>query len=220
MSAAVVPVVARGPSEGDGMSPCLYGCSNSGHTYKVRLFLLLAGIEHEYRFVSLKPAKPDRLPDFVGASAYGEVPVLRHAGRHWCQSNAILIELARHHRCFAGGDGEWPRLLEWLFWEADRVGASVSNLRFARKYAPRPQPVMDYLESLARNDLAVLEQALDEHAFLLPCGFSIADISCAGYLYWLSDIGVSDEEYPAIRRWLSAISRLPRWAHPYQVLGP
>lgn len=174
----------------------LYVCSNSGHTYKVRRFLLLADIGHEYHFVGLKPAKPDRSPEFVAACRYGHAPVMLEVGRSGDPSNAILIGLARRRRRFACADGKWPRLLEWSFRETVWVGTSASNLRFAHGYDAQPEPMTDYPETLVRGNLAV-EQVLDEREFRLPPGFGIADTSSAGDLYRLSDISVSGNGYPA-----------------------
>lgn len=204
----------------------LYGCTNSGHTYKIRLLLYLAQIPHQYHWVSLNPPKPERDPAFAAISKFGEVPVLQHGDQVLCQSNAILMHLAQHYQCFCGTPAEWPAIVEWLFWEADRIGASLSNLRFAHKYAPRPRQVMDYLTELTRNDLDILEQALKQAQeqnrsktpFLLPSGPTIADISCAGYLYWLHEAHLSITDYPNIQRWLNALKALPHWGDPDKIL--
>jgi glutathione S-transferase len=109
----------------------LYGSTGSGHSYKVRSFLLLAGLQHEYRWIDLRQPRLQRPAGFVAASKFGEVPVLVDEGRALCQSNAILIYLAQKVRRFAGHASEWQAVLEWLSWEANRIGFSVPNLRFA-----------------------------------------------------------------------------------------
>ena len=90
----------------------LYGNVASGHSYKIRLFLLLAGIEHEYREVDLDVPHRQRAADFVAASRFGEVPVVVIDGEAVCQSNAILITLAERYSHFRGTDAEWPTVLE------------------------------------------------------------------------------------------------------------
>lgn len=45
--------------------PMLFGSLQSGHSYKVRLALLLLGIEHGYRAIDLSPPRADRDPDAV-----------------------------------------------------------------------------------------------------------------------------------------------------------
>jgi glutathione S-transferase len=198
----------------------LYGSTDSGHSYKVRSFLLLAGLEHEYRWIDLTTPRPKRPAEFVAASKFGEVPVLVDEGRALCQSNAILIHLAQTTRLLAGHASEWQAVLEWLSWETNRIGFSVPNLRFALLWARQPPEVIAYLRRRAEADLETLEAFLSSSEFLLPSGPTVADISCSAYLFWLSQTGLSDAEYPNLRRWLSALSSQPRWRHPDEALKP
>lgn len=41
----------------------LYGSTDSGHSYKVRSFLLLCDLAHEYRWVDLDKPRPERLAE-------------------------------------------------------------------------------------------------------------------------------------------------------------
>ena len=47
----------------------LYGSTDSGHSYKVRWFLLLADLAHEYRWIDLNRPRAERAQDFVTASS-------------------------------------------------------------------------------------------------------------------------------------------------------
>lgn len=196
----------------------LYGSTDSGHSFKVRSFLLLAGIAHEYRWIDLAMPRAQRPAPFVAASKFGEVPVLVDEGRAMCQSNAILIQLAQKTGRFAGLPSEWPSVLEWLSWETNRIGFSVPNLRFALLWAPQPPEVLAYLRARALADLATLDALLADSEFLLQSGPSVADLSCSAYLFWLAQTGISDETYPHLRRWLSALRALPGWRHPDDAL--
>ena len=73
----------------------LYGHPASGHSYKVALFLALARIDCRYRPVDIFAPIEKREPSFRKASRFGEVPVLVADGRSICQSNAILLWLAK-----------------------------------------------------------------------------------------------------------------------------
>lgn len=198
----------------------LFGSTDSGHSYKVRSFLLLNGIAHDYQWVDLALAPTQRHADFAAASRYGEVPALLDDGQALCQSNAILIHLAQRHNALRGAPGEWQRVLEWLSWEANRIGFSVPNLRYKLLWAaPAPAPaVLDYLNARALADLATLEQTLAGSAFLLASGPSIADISCSAYLFWLHQIGIAEDDYPHVARWLARLRALPGWVHPDQAM--
>jgi glutathione S-transferase len=196
----------------------LYGSTHSGHSYKVRSLLLLAGVAHEYRWIDIGLPRAERPAAFVAASKFGEVPVLVDDGRPLCQSNAILIHLARDRGLFCGQPEEWQSILEWLSWETNRIGFSVPNLRFALLWQRQPPDVLAYLESRAVADLQVLDKVLSETEYLLPSGPTIADISCSAYLFWLSQAGLSDEDHPNVRRWLLSLRNLPGWMHPDEAL--
>ncbi len=196
----------------------LYGSTDSGHSFKIRSFLLLTGIAHEYRWIDLNRPRIARPQDFLAASKFGEVPVLLDEGKALCQSNAILIYLAQKTRCFSGQAGEWQDVLEWLSWETNRIGFSVPNLRHAILRGGQSQDVLQYLRARAELDLKTLDSYLSVSEYLVPSGPTIADISCSAYLFWLSQAGLSVVEYPNVKRWLSALSALPRWCHPDEAL--
>lgn len=198
----------------------LYGSSDSGHSYKVRSFLLLAGVPHEYRWIDLSLARADRPAEFSAVSKFGEVPVLVDGGRAMCQSNAVLVHLAQSTRQFAGAESEWQTVLEWLSWEANRVGFSVPNLRYALLWAAQPPDVLAYLRGRAEADLATLDTFLARSEYLLPSGPTVADISCSAYLFWLAQAGLSEAAYPNVLRWLQSLRGLPRWRHPDEALAP
>lgn len=192
----------------------LYGSTDSGHSYKVRSFLLLSGTPHEYRWIDLATPRAQRPAQFVAASKFGEVPVLVDQGRALCQSNAILIYLAQQSKAFCGAEHEWQSILEWLCWESNRIGFSVPNLRYALLCSKQPPEVITYLRQRALADLRALDDALAASEFLLPSGPTIADLSCSAYLFWLEQIGIAEVEYPHISRWLSKLRALPGWQHP------
>jgi glutathione S-transferase len=196
----------------------LYGSTDSGHSFKVRSFLLLSGTAHTYQWIDLATPRPARPAAFFAASKFGEVPVLVDHERVLCQSNAILMYLAQRTRQFCGPDTAWQSVLEWLSWEANRIGFSVPNLRFSLRHDPQPPEVLAYLRQRALADLALLDTTLASCEFLLPCGPTIADLSCAGYLFWLAQIGIAETDYPHLHRWLSALRALPGWRHPDEAL--
>ena len=196
----------------------LYGSTDSGHSYKVRSFLLLAGVPHEYRWIDLGKPKKGRLPGFVAVSKFGEVPVLIDDGQALCQSNAILVYLMHKTRQFSGQESERQAVLEWLSWETNRIGFSVPNLRFALLWQKQPHEVLTYLRRRAEADLKTLDSFLSSSEYLLPSGPTVADISCSAYLFWLAQAGLSGADYPQVQRWLSALRTLPGWCHPDEAL--
>jgi glutathione S-transferase len=192
----------------------LYGSTDSGHSYKIRAFLLLTASPHAYQWIDLALPRDSRLPAFVAASKFGEVPVLVDSGRSLCQSNAILMYLAQRVGKLAGAETEWQSVLEWLSWESNRIGFSLPNLRYALRWSAQPAEVLHYLRQRVLADLASLDAALSNQDFLLPSGPSIADLSCSAYLFWLDQVGIDESSYPHLQRWLARIRALPHWQHP------
>lgn len=192
----------------------LFGSTHSGHSYKVRSFLLLSNTPHIYQWIDLGQPRLERDAAFVAVSQFGEVPVLVDQGQPYCQSNSILMHLAQSLHHFCGAQGEWSSIVEWLFWESNRVGFSVPNLRYALLWSAQPPQVIDYLRQRVMDDLGTLDATLAKSAFLLPSGPTIADVSCSAYLFWLDQIGVGEAEFPNVQRWLTALRALPGWVHP------
>ena len=198
----------------------LYGNRLSGHSYKVRLALMLADVSHDYVHVDLAVPREQRPEDFRAASRFGEVPVLVADGTALCQSNAILQWLANNFGQLSGEHGARETVREWLSWEANRVGLSVPNLRWSRlNRLPQPE-VEAWLEQRARTDLDTLNAALAEQPYLAGQRLSIADLSASAYLWWLADAGLSISDWPQVQAWLERIAQQPGWQHPDVLMAP
>lgn len=199
--------------------PLLFGALLSGHSYKARLALLLLGIEHDYRAIDLTQPRAGRDPDWARWSRFGEVPLLVSDGRAIVQSNAILLHLARTHDAL-GWCEDRDGIAEWLFWEANRIGLSLPNYRLSfLSDAPPPPDVVAWLQGRMVADLATLESALADRAFLLGDAVSGADIACSAYLLYRDVPGLDLRDYPAIDGWLARIAALPGWCAPLEVMG-
>lgn len=193
----------------------LYGNTDSGHSYKIRNFLLLGSLPHDYVWIDLSLPKNQRPADFREVSQFGEVPVLVYQEQAYCQSNAILIFLAQKTRRFAGKTPqEWQQILEWLSWESNRIGFSLPNLRFSLHFDKQPPAVLNYLSERMGSDLMCLEKFLAGREYLVGNQLSIADISCSAYLFWLDHVGIHEHHYPHIQAWLNRMREHPHWLHP------
>lgn len=198
----------------------VYGHSDSGHSYKVCLFLTLAGLPYAYTHVDVFKPLAERSPDFRAASRFGEVPVLLHDGLCITQSNAILLYLAAATGRFGGADRtETVSINEWLFWEMSRLNLGVANLRFALHFEdhPPPQRVALFRER-AEAALLQLDKHLRESRFVVGKRLTIADISCAGYLFWADQAHLDLSRYPNVPRWLGDIRSSKGWQPPGALL--
>lgn len=201
-----------------------YGHPESGHCYKVKLLLTFAKIDHEYEIVDIFIDRNSRPEPFrsLSLSHFGEVPLLVSDGRALAQSNAILIYLARKYRIFGGDDpGRLERAQEWLFWEANKIGLSLPQLRLARNYFPTdyPRGSIKWLQGRYDADSGRLEQELaDGRRFILGDSLTIADISLCAYMFWVNQAHV--RPLPKTCAWLGRIAAMPGWRSPYQLLDP
>lgn len=200
----------------------LYSNQNSGHSYKVALMLEINSAPFELINVSLVEPKASRDASFMERSAFGEVPVLVHDNNTLCQSNHILLYLAKNLDMMGGHTpDEQRKVREWLFWEANRIGFSVPNLRYYTKFFPDfPDENREFLVRRVVADLKTLSRYLQDRAFLVGDTLTIADLSCCGYLYWLDEAGVDISEFPHVKDWLGRISTTPGWHAPYLLLAP
>ena len=200
----------------------LYGHPESGHTYKVALTLELAGLAFKYRWVDVFKPREQRSADFQAASRHGEIPVLVDDGEPLVQSNAILLHLAGKHRTLGGENARRLELArEWLFWEANRIGFSLPNLRHVLRFdeAPAPRELLDWLRSRLGLDLRRLDAELHYRAMAdwVPAP-SVVDVACFAYLCY-DDIKLDLGEFPRLRDWLKRMRALPRWRDPHDLLG-
>jgi len=196
----------------------LYGHPASGHSYKAALALSLLGQTFEFRLVDIDEARAARRTDWRAESRFGEVPVLLHDGQPITQSNAILQRL-QATLAPAAWETNPDRNAEWLFWEANRIGFSFPNYRFARRPGVGVDPpVIDWLHGRLVLDLGRLDEELADRAFLTGERPSIADLSCAAYL--LLDDGAFDlGAWPAVGAWLARLRALPRWRSPAELMS-
>ncbi|TFW33651.1 glutathione S-transferase family protein [Massilia horti] len=193
----------------------LFGNRESGHAYKVRLMLNLAGLAHEFEEVDVFAPRETRSEEFRSLAKYGEVPLLLHGGQAYVQSNAILLHLAAHSGALGGDDtATTERVREWLFWEANRIGFSLANLRYSLRWSSAEPAVQGMLRRRFDADIAYLDGELsDGRAFILGASPTVADLSLCGYLFWPDQAQV---ELPGhVQAWLGRIAALPGWRHPY-----
>lgn len=199
----------------------LYGHPDSGHVFKVKFCLEQGRIDHTYEVVDIWADCNSRQPDFVARSRFCEVPLLVDDGRNLIQSDAILVYLARKYRLFGGGsESMLQQCLEWLVWEANRIGMCLPQLRSDRQF---PQYSLEpgarsWLLARYRQDVAVLDQQLaDSREFFLGDEPSIVDFSLCGYLMYADE---ADVEVPDnVGSWLQRLRGLDAWQPPKVMLG-
>lgn len=189
----------------------LFGSVQSGHAYKVRLALDIAGLPYRYHEIDTDSPRETRPEAFRTAARFGEVPTLVVDGRAMVQSDSILHFIAEQTRRFGGESPErLQHVREWLFWEANRIGMCLPQLRWGRSVQPGSvsSGALDWLQDRYDLDVARLDAELsDGRAFIVDDEPTVADFSLCGYLVFAEEAQV---KVPArVAAWLSRLAGLP-----------
>lgn len=206
------------------MTLLLYGNPESGHTYKVKLFLDVAGFDYHYELVDIFISRQDRPEPFrsLSLSKFGEVPLLIHQERVYAQSNAILLYLAELSGSYGAQSASlFNSVKEWLFWEANKLGLSLPHLRLARNYFPEefPPGAVEWLQRRFTEDVSRFEKELsDGRMFICGDELTVADFSLCGYLFFANQAAVEVPQF--VRKWMVRLQQLPKWRPPFELLSP
>ncbi len=187
----------------------LYFHPLSGHSHRVRLFLALLGLDHEIVEVDLARGA-HKQPEFLQLNAFGQVPVLAHAGHVIADSNAILVYLAKTF-----GRSEWlpedpagaAAVQRWLSVAAGPIAYGPAMARLITVFGAKADPAE--VIPRAHAALRLLEGELRSHDFLAGERPTLADVACYSYVAHAPEGNVSLAEYGHVRAWLSRIEALP-----------
>ncbi|MEM7612621.1 MAG: glutathione S-transferase family protein [Pseudomonadota bacterium] len=199
----------------------LFGHPDSGHAYKVKLMLAVAGIPHDYTVIDIFSPRDSRPAQFRQFARFCEVPLLVNDGAAYTQSNAILLHLAERTGQWGGQDAARLRACrEWLMWEANKIGMCLPQLRGHQRFADmRLDPgARAWLLSRYEHDVGLLDQHLaHQPGFVVGDTPTIADFSLSAYLHYADEAQVAVPAHVA--GWLTRISQLNGWQPPYRLLA-
>ncbi|HZM35130.1 MAG TPA: glutathione S-transferase family protein [Burkholderiales bacterium] len=192
----------------------VYGMSDSGNCYKVRL--ALEQLDLPYRWVEVDSSKGEtRTPAFLAMNPNGKVPTLAlEGGGYLPESNAILHYLAEGTPLLPGDRLGRARALQWMFFEQYSHEPYIAVSRFILRYLPADTPrraELPRLQERGRQALAVMERHLGAHPFFAGPAYSIADIALFAYTHCAADGGFDLAGYPAIEAWLDRVRGQPRF---------
>lgn len=198
----------------------LFGHPDSGHAFKVKFCLEAANIEHEYLEIDIWANRQDRPVEFTSRSKFCEVPLLVDGDNNLIQSDAILLYIAKKFGILgAESQKSLDRCTEWLFWEANKIGMCLPQLRASKKFESSrlTQGAWDWLYARYLHDIGLIDQELsDGRPFMLGDQLTIADFSLSGYLFFADEVEVPLPGHVA--QWLDRLRAMPSWKHPYELL--
>jgi len=200
----------------------LHCFAQSGNAYKPALMLALAGADWEPVFVDFFNGA-GRTPEFKALNEMGEVPILDHGDIRLTQSGVILDYLAGSLSQFRPRDAAQRReILRWILWDNHKFTSYNATWRFLVTFLPKAQrnaDVIAFLEARGRAALGVLDGHLKERDWIVGDAMTIADISCAGYMFYTDEFPIDwDKDYPNLVAWRERIRALPGWQHPYDLM--
>jgi glutathione S-transferase len=202
----------------------LHCFAQSGNAYRAALMLNLVGADWKPIFVDFFGKGVQRTPEYrADINEMGEVPVLVHGTKKLSQSGVILTYLARRSGKFRPeGEDEELEALRWMLFDNQKVNGYLGPYRFLRTLAKPPgdPAVLKFLKGRIDGNLAIFEQRLSRHPFVLGERPTIADLSLVGYLYYPADEFGFDiaAQHHNIAAWLERIKTLPGWKHPYDLM--
>ncbi len=197
----------------------LHCFAQSGNAYKAALMLELCGADWEPVSVDFFNGEA-RSDDYRALNEMAEVPTLVHGETRLTQSGVILDYLSGKFGKFApASEADRLEVLRWTLWDNHKLTANIATGRFLQLFLPedkRNGDVIGFLMGRAKAALAVLEARLEGRDWIVGDGPTTADISCVGYMYFLSEIDVTPG--PNTQGWMDRIAALPGWKHPYDLM--
>lgn len=199
----------------------LYCFGESGNSYKAALALELSGLDWEPVWVDFFNGA-SRSPEYRAMNVMGEAPVLEDGDVSLTQSGVMQMYITEKTGKFGGATPEEQReVMRWMFWDNHKMSSQAGMTRFLMNFLPekhRNPDVIAFNVGRLQAALQVLDQALEGKDWLVGDGITNADLSCCGYLYYPEPFGFDRAAYANIDRWLSNISALPGWKHPYDLM--
>jgi glutathione S-transferase len=153
------------------------------------------------------------------------IPAIEFDGLEMSESGAIvefLCETLAPELARMPGDPERPRWLQWIHY-AETMASLVENLNlqmvFLRPPA-KPSPVVVKLTvARLRQTLRGMETALEGRDWLLPSGFSAADVMM-GFNLFAAPYYVRMEEFPRLLAYKARIEARPAYQRAVEREGP
>ena len=203
------------------MTMKLHCFGESGNSYKAALALELSGLDWEPVFVDFFNGAA-RSKAYAELNVMAEAPVLIDGDVRLTQSGVIQHYVTEKTGKFGGETAEESReVLRWVLWDNHKLSSQIGTTRFLMNFlAPekRPEQVIGFMKGRLKAAYNVLETHLTSRDFIVGRNVTNADLSCCSYLYYPEPFGFIRADWPNIDGWLSRISELPGWKHPYDLM--
>jgi glutathione S-transferase len=199
----------------------LHGMWPSGPSYKIGLFLRLAGIPFNYVHVNLR-AGEQRADAYLAKNRFGQVPCLEdhETGLVLCQSSAILEYLTETTGKFLPATpADRARAVEWVFWGWDRLARGIYRTRALKLgFYQAPDDVAAHYRAEGEAGLKDLDRHLAGRDWLAGDAISFADIDLYGIVAYAGQAGFDRAAFPHLDAWAARIEALHGFADAMSLL--
>ena len=188
----------------------LYVCLGSGNCMKPWLALHQLGLGFDLTVIDVLKGE-QKSDSYRAINPLGVVPwLVTDHGQGIGESNAMLWYLAEDSALMPPSKAERAEALQWMFFEQSKLEPFISPARFFTTILPqeRTTRAADIAEwqAKARPGLARLDTHLTHRDFMLPSGYSIADIALFGYVHVMNEAGIERSGYPMISGWIDRVT--------------
>ncbi len=186
----------------------------SPNTWKASIMLEECGLP--YRVILIDITKDEQFaPEFLAISPNNRVPaIVDHDAPDGplsiFESGAILLHLAeKTGRFLAHSGAERAAAFEWLMWQMGGLGPMAGQAHHFRRYkaAGNDYAITRYTSEMMRL-YNVLDRRLADRAWLAG-DYSIADISCWGWVWFHRLHGQDLADFSNVKRWFFEMSERP-----------
>lgn len=203
------------------MTLVLHCFGESGNAWKCALALEMAGTDWEARKVDFF-AGGTRTPAYRAINPMGEVPALETPDGTLTQSGVILDWIAgRPGPLNLASPDERRAALRWVLFDNHKLSGVAGPLRFNLNFLPeakRSADVNAFLAMRLGSALKVMDAHLREEDWLALSRLTVADLSCAGYLFYPEPYGFERAAHPGIDAWMDRLAAAPGFALPYDLM--
>ena len=203
------------------MAYIIYGDKASG-AFAVEAALAEAGCDYSFETVSLDKNE-QRSDAFRAVNPSGKIPALKLAsGEIVTESSALLLTIADRHPeaklLPPQGSAARAEAYRWIAFMASEIYPMVEIVDYPERFTPDGAD-KEFVRTKARDRIRerflILEKAIAE-PWLLPTGFSAADIYAAMFSRWSLGKEWRDSNLPKVNALTKAVSERPRIAPVWQ----
>ncbi|KQV90838.1 glutathione S-transferase [Massilia sp. Root351] len=194
----------------------------SQNAWKVRLLLHHLQLPYRTEYISIFEGE-GRRPDFLAVNPAGAVPALRlDDGRVLAESNAILAYLAQGTRYLPQDGFGLAKVMQWLSFEQDYVGA-IATLRhwtMTGKLERRPAELVAMRRAGSLHALRMLDRELATRPFIAGGAYTIADMSVYAYTHRAEEANLPLAEFVHVSAWVARVASQEGFlhqCHPYSI---